>query len=414
MSVINIFNGRFCQTEAVVSDIIESTGYGRITDADIVKATSLKTGLAESKIMRAFVAKKSVFNKFTHEKECFIAHLRMAVAEHLAEDDFIITGFCGLLIPRSISHVLHVCLVAELAYRIEQAQAAGLEKKEALKQIRTDDSDRAAWVDTLFTKSDPWDDELYDIVIPVNTMPMERVSTLIEENVFKDILRPNPESLKAAKDFHLAATVEVALCDAGHNVAVSAVDGAVRLTINKHVLMLSRLEEELKTVAEKIPGVVSVTTEVGQDYHQAHIYRKHNFEVPSKVLLVDDEREFVQTLSERLEMRDMGSAIAYDGASALDMVSCDEPEVMIIDLKMPGIDGVEVLKKVKKTRPEIEVIVLTGHGSSEDEKKCMDLGAFAYMQKPVDINKLSEALKNAHAKIQKKVKTGGTCQLKTD
>ena len=121
-----------------------------------------------------------------------------------------------------------------------------------------------------------------------------------------------------------------------------------------------------------------------------------------RVLLVDDEREFVQTLSERLQMRDMGSAVAYDGESALTLVKEDEPEVIIIDLKMPDIDGIEVLKKVKKQRPEIEVIVLTGHGSEEDRKLCMELGAFDYLQKPVDINHLSQVLKDAYAKIRKR------------
>jgi len=123
-------------------------------------------------------------------------------------------------------------------------------------------------------------------------------------------------------------------------------------------------------------------------------------------LLVDDEREFVQTLSERLQLRDMGSAIAYDGESALTIVKEDDPEVIIIDLKMPGIDGMEVLKKVKKERPEIEVIILTGHGSESDRQMCMDLGAFDYLQKPVDINHLSQVLKDAHARIRGKIQEG--------
>jgi DNA-binding NtrC family response regulator len=144
-----------------------------------------------------------------------------------------------------------------------------------------------------------------------------------------------------------------------------------------------------------------VETTVGKDFHESHIYRKHNFEVPSRVLLVDDEREFVQTLSERLQLREMGSVVAYDGESALSLINEDEPEVMIIDLKMPGIDGIEILKKVKQTRPEIEVIVLTGHGCEEDRERCMQLGAFAYLQKPVNIDLLSDTLKKAHAKIHK-------------
>jgi len=91
--------------------------------------------------------------------------------------------------------------------------------------------------------------------------------------------------------------------------------------------------------------------------------------MPSKILLVDDEKEFVQTLSERLQMRDMGTAVVYDGTSAMDLVHKDTPEVMIIDLKMPGIDGLEVLKRVKETNARIEIIVLTGHGSEQDKKK---------------------------------------------
>jgi YesN/AraC family two-component response regulator len=165
--------------------------------------------------------------------------------------------------------------------------------------------------------------------------------------------------------------------------------------------MLSRLEEELRTIVKKVPGVRTVETSTGKNYHQTHIYRKHDFKVPSKVLLVDDEREFAQTLSERLQLRSMGAAVAYDGESALDLVQDDEPEVMIIDLKMPGIDGIEVLKKVKKTRPEIEIIVLTGHGADTDKEQCMQLGAFAYLQKPVDIDDLSETLKKAYDKIRK-------------
>jgi DNA-binding response OmpR family regulator len=66
---------------------------------------------------------------------------------------------------------------------------------------------------------------------------------------------------------------------------------------------------------------------------------------------------------------------------------------------MPGIDGFDVLKKIKKTKPYIEVIILTGHGSEEDRKRCMDLGAFAYLQKPADIDLLTATMKEAYGKI---------------
>jgi CheY-like chemotaxis protein len=202
-------------------------------------------------------------------------------------------------------------------------------------------------------------------------------------------------------DFLLAAGIETALADAGHHVNVRAQKGRITLTIDKQVLMLGRLEDELKSIVTKVPGVTSVEVLVEQVSLPSGIYRKRSGELPSKVLLVYDEREFVQTLSERLQMRDMGSVVAFDGKSALDLIQSDEPDVMIIDLKMPGIDGMTVLKQAKQTRPGIEVIVLTGHGSEQDRKTCMGLGAFAYMQKPVDINLLSDTLKKAHEKVKK-------------
>jgi DNA-binding response OmpR family regulator len=96
----------------------------------------------------------------------------------------------------------------------------------------------------------------------------------------------------------------------------------------------------------------------------------------------------------------MHPAIAYNGRQALQMVADDEPDVMVLDLKMPGIDGMEVLRRVKRTNPRTEVIILTGHGSSADEKLATELGAFAYLRKPVDIEILTETMKAAYRKVE--------------
>jgi DNA-binding response OmpR family regulator len=107
-----------------------------------------------------------------------------------------------------------------------------------------------------------------------------------------------------------------------------------------------------------------------------------------KVLLVDDEREYVTTLGERMEMRGFEPEIAFSGEQALGMLEHSLPDVMVLDLKMPGIDGLEVLRRVKKRYPQIQVIILTGHGSDRDEAAARRLGAFDHLQKPVDINDL--------------------------
>ncbi len=401
MPVIGIFSGTFCGQEAVVQELHQETGYKIVSDSDIVKKASGLCDIAENKIERAFSAKTSIFNNFTHEKERSIAHMKLALAQILLEDNTIFSGFSSHLIAKRISHVLHICLIADLKFRKESAaKQLQLSEKDAAALIRKQDEDRALWVQTNFETSDPWDPSLYDMVIPMDKTAVAEAVADISNHLKADLLQPTDKSREAAKDFLLAATVGAALAREGHNTDVDAENGAVTITINKHVLMLTRLEEELKSIAARIPGVSSVNTRVGKNYHQADIYRKIDFQAPSKVLLVDDEREFVQTLSERLLMRDMGSAVAYDGESALKLVNDDEPEVMILDLKMPGIDGIEVLKRVKETRPEIEVIILTGHGSEADRKVCMDLGAFAYLQKPVDIAVLTDTLKRDNEKIR--------------
>jgi ActR/RegA family two-component response regulator len=393
MSIITLFSGSFCNENPVIQEIISRTGYRLITDNEVVAEASQLSEIAESKIMQAFSAGTSVFNKFTREKEHSIAFVKLALAELIPDDNALVTCFCGQLIPKAVSHSLRVCLIASLKYRIAAASR---------EQGVSDEEDCSVWIDMLFNQSDPWDAGLYDIVIPADKMAPADAAALIAGNAVSDVVRPTQSSKQALTDFRLAAGAEVALAREGHTVNVSAKDGSITIIINKHVLRLSRLQDELRSIAEQVPGVKAVETKVGKDFHKSDIYRKHNFEMPSKVLLVDDEREFIQTLSERLMMRDMGPAVAFDGESALNLIKEDEPEVMIVDLKMPGIDGLEVLRKVKETRPEIEVIILTGHGHVADRELCMKLGAFAYLQKPLDINELSEIIKKANEKIRQK------------
>ncbi|MGA2404698.1 MAG: response regulator [Syntrophobacteraceae bacterium] len=403
MPVVNVFCGSYCGAEQVVRSVIEKTGYRYLDDAALVAATGKRFNIEEAKIWKALRGKTSIFNKFTHEKERSLAYLRQVLADFLKSDDLLLLGFCSLMVPRKISHVLNVCIIADMRYRSNLA--CNLEKiseKDAAKKIRKDDESLVIWVEHLFGQKDPWAAGLYDIVIPMNKITHDDAVRLICDNLKSSVLTVSEDSLKAVADFALASEVNLKLATEGHDVSVSAKDGIVVMEINKHVMMLASLEEELKRLASSIAGVRGAETKVGPGYYQSDVYRKFDFDVPlpSKVLLVDDERDFVEALSERLQMRDYSSAVVYGGEEALSIVDEDEPEVMVLDLKMPGIDGLEVLRRVKEKHPNVEVIVLTGHGSEDAARLCAELGACAYLEKPVDIEKLTQAMQQAHRKIR--------------
>lgn len=405
MPVITLFAGPYCYGEDVARSLVDKLGYTLIEDIAVVREASKRYQIEESKLIRSISGKTSVFNKFTHERERSLACLKSVLAELLKGDDLLFLGFLGHLVPRDISHVLKVCVIADIKYRVAVAsKTGGLSEKDALKKVHKNDESRLAWVDYIFGKRDPWTPELYDILLPMDKHDVDSAVALVAENVKKDVLKVTESSRKAVDDFVLASQVDMRLVKEGHDVSVTARDGKVQVVINKHVLMLSSLEEELKNIVSSTPGVRSVETKVGPGYYKTDIYRKFDFDMPlpSKVLLVDDEREFVQTLSERLEMRDLGAAVVYDGEEALSFVDEEEPEVMVLDLKMPGVDGLEVLRRVKSEHPNVEVIVLTGHGSKEVEKQCLEMGACAYLEKPVDIETLTRTMKEAYSKLKNK------------
>jgi CheY-like chemotaxis protein len=400
MSIITVFAGIYCNEESAIKAILKKTGYTYLTDADIISKAGTLSDLPESKIAKALSTKPSVFNQFTHERERSIAYLKLAVAETLTADNVLISGFMSLLIPPAIEHVLRVCLIADMKYRVSLARSTGISENEALKAIHKSDEDRMSWTKSILERDDPWNISMYDMVLPTDKMTPEEIANLVEKTLERDILKVSAESEKTVRDFILTSRVEIALAKAGHSIAAEADAGAVTLIINKNVIMLKKLEDELRAIASCVQGVQSVATKVGKKFYQTDIVRKFDFETPSKLLIVDDERQFVQTLSERLRLREIGSVVAYDGESALSMIKEEEPDVMILDLKMPGIDGIEVLKRVKQTNPTIEVIILTGHGSEADKDLCMQLGAFAYLQKPVDVALLSDTIKKANEKIK--------------
>ncbi|MGW8194796.1 MAG: response regulator [Desulforhopalus sp.] len=397
MSSIALFNSTFTEEKKIRDMLAAASGYNIIQDDDIIVETSRRYKIDQEKVERTLYASTSVFNQFTHERERNAACLKEVMADHIKGSKAIFSGLITHLIPPSITHVLKVAIFDEKQNRIQRAIKEGLPEKKAVKLVKKYDRQATDWTDFLCGKMAS-DSSLYDIVIPLGASSPESAVQLIMENYHKPAVMENETSLQAVEDMALGGRVELALIDKGYVTSVECCKGKVTLFVNKSVLNFSRLAATLTKIAEKVDGVKNVSVVTGKDYYVS-VYRDQEFSLPPKVLLVDDEQDFVQTLSERLNTRDYGSYPVFNGEQALELLDHETPDVMVLDLKMPGINGVEVLHKTKEVKPEIEIIILTGHGSEEDRKTCMELGAFAYLQKPVDISDLTATIDKAYKKV---------------
>ncbi|MCK5350474.1 MAG: response regulator [Desulfobacula sp.] len=124
--------------------------------------------------------------------------------------------------------------------------------------------------------------------------------------------------------------------------------------------------------------------------------RNSKDETVIKVLLVDDEKGYVNVLANRLSKRAIHATKAFSGTEAIQILRKNEFDVVVLDLKMEDMDGIEVLKIIKKMAPDLPVIFLTGHGSQEAAMEGISLGAFDYLTKPCELAELIEKIKQAH------------------
>ncbi len=276
---------------------------------------------------------------------------------------------------------------------------AGSSAREAKRRIKADDDARADWID-LVVGMGPWDTSMYDIFVAMDKTSLEGAVELVCDHATRPLLDLTRAGERALAEARLSAEVNLELAREGHDVDVVCDDSRATILIKKESVFRDRQRKEFEKIALGVEGVSAVEVRRGPRFKEPDISFKIDLDVPSKVLLVDDEQEFVNTLSERLETRSMTPAIAYDGEEALAMVADDQPEVMVLDLKMPGIDGLEVLRRMKKSHPETQVIILTGHGSAAEEELAAELGAFAYLRKPVDIEELTATMRKAYREIE--------------
>ena len=400
MSVITVFRASFCRGEEVCRAAAAELGYRVLTDEEVVERAAADSGQSAARVRKAFTGTPGLSLSPGLARARLVAHLGRAVAERLDGDGILLDGRSGLLVPTRVTHVLRVGLVASTEHRREVAVGSGLPEKKADRQLHEDDLAAAEWAKHV-TGRGPWDQRQYDLRLPMHELDVARAAGMIATNAGRRTVAVSRFSQAAWADFRLATDAAVTLTEAGHEVDVECEKGVLTALVNHSVLNLDRYAEKLASVLGERPGVTEVRAKAGPRYPAGTFYREEEFQLPTKVLLVDDESEFVMALSERLQMRDIGSSVALNGEEALSLVETEEPEVVVLDLRMPGVDGIEVLRRLQRDHPAVQVIILTGHGTEEDEALAMDLGAFAYLQKPVDIEQLTRTMEAAYEKIRR-------------
>ncbi len=393
MSIVTIVSEPYCGGDEIADLVAERIGYARV-DRDFCEYVAQAFDLPADRVRRALTGERSLVDTFWREDEKSVLFARAALAKILVQQYLVFHGVAARLIPPSLTHVLRVGIVGEPEFRAEAAaQAEGFDAKKAARRVEKDDAQRKEWarrhLGGVF-----WDPAFFDITVPRPATSVADAVALIVEATKTDALLPTDQSIQAQLDFLLASRVEVALLEQGSLLAdVTAEEAKVvaRLRTRRaptgaigrsvHAIRQESQVDRARKIAESVPGVRGVTV------------------VPSVklagTLLVDDEREYVVTLSERLRMRNIESAVVYDGQSALDAVRDQEPSVIVLDLKMPGLDGMEVLRRVRRDHPDVQVIVVTAYGTEETEELARSLGAFDFLRKPVDITTLAARIAEA-------------------
>lgn len=398
MSVVALASETYCQAEEIAERVARSLDL-TLVDRDFFDAVSRKLHIPADTVRKAMSGERTLLSAFTRDYERIAVYAKAVLARILVQQHFVYHGAAARLIPTDITHVLRVGIVGTESHRVENAMAReGWGEKKALRRLRKSDERRSVWAQQHLRRRF-WEPEDFDLIIPRPAKSVDAAVDLICDAITGEALLPNDRSVPAQLDFLLSSDVGVALLERGNIFAdVTASRGRVTVRVRSgrapkgslgrvvHALRQESRIDQAHEIARGVPGVETVEV-----VPQA---------IPPGTLIVDDERDYVVTLSERLQMRDIVADVAFDGEQALDAVKTKEPAVVVLDLRMPGLDGIDVLRRLKRDHPRVHVIIITGKENEEDEELARSLGAFDFLRKPVSITTLAARISEARQLVR--------------
>jgi FixJ family two-component response regulator len=416
MPVIAVFSGAYCSAETIADEVARRLDYTLVAQ-DLAQQVARRANLPENKIVRAMLGSRGWFDALSHEWEKSLSHLKAAVAEIVGTDGQILIGPAAYLIPQPITHVLRVEITADREYRIDQAaKETGATADEAARLLDQADEDLARWTSQLLGHI-TWDPFFHDLKFSLPDQSAEEVVEAISHTVSQKSLQPTKASRQAAQDYQLATSLQLALQDKGaYGCEVTAQQGKVTVVITPkptpkgalartvQSLRLDSIEQEIREICTSTPGVNSLDIRPGASLISGswpvaepkaspaesttappddEPVKAHE---PLRVLLVDDDEELVTHLKKRLVARGLEVATALDGEEGVEAARQGIHDVAVVDLKMPGIDGIETLRQLKVVQPMLQVIMLTGCGTIDTAFEVGRLDAVQFLQKPYAFN----------------------------
>ncbi|MBU0519543.1 response regulator [bacterium] len=400
MPVVTLFSCSHCAAEKVADGVAEALQLTRL-EAVLYQQAAERYRVSGDKLRNAVHGPVSQLPTWPADRTKYAAYLRATLIELVKQDNAFYFGFGGHLLPRRLRHFLHICLVSSPEERTAAAvEQDGISIDRAGRRIRRADEERSNWTTFLHGKA-PYDDTLYHWMIPLHATPVEDAVEIISRLARKEEFQTTPESQKALDNALLEARARVALIEKGKmGVALSASGSEIYISGSQGEELPELDLRQIEEILLSLPGIENVSTldrVTGTEVPLAPV-SKGLMALPKKIMLVDDEKEFAETLAERLLTRNIESIIAHDGEEALKKLNEELPGIMILDIRMPGMDGLDVLRHVKAAHPDLEVIMLTGHGSKKEESLARQLGAYAYLNKPIKIDILVQTMQEATQK----------------
>lgn len=400
MQIISIVSPLGCNETILISKLSQINSFKIVEDGYIISRIYNDFGIPERKI-RKYIFEPGDFLRLDKlRKQQYIALFKMYLGKSLLDGNIIFNGFGTYLLPKSAKAILRLCFGGDIHFRIgTYARYNRLPIEIAEKKVKEFDRQLLYFTKTYLNKS-PFDPELFDANIDVAKYSSDEIINKIIELLHSLTTSNIADTKKIIQDFIIENRILAIFLGEREDIDVTFKDGILTLLLKKQKIRKENYFEYLKSIVPKIPEIEEVKISYSKEINIG-VPMRINFIGERKVLLVDDEVEFVDTLSQRLQNREFRTSVAYSGEEALQVIESETPDVIILDLKMPGIDGLEVLRQVKQKEPKTEVIILTGHGSQKEREISLQLGAFAYLEKPVDINLLSQKLKEAYEIVQK-------------